>query len=85
MSETIYLTTLMLPCATILLVFGMKYLAATRQAHARLAEESTYRQLATASAQSQADTARLLASMQAAVAQLDERLGRVEQILTQID
>ncbi len=85
MSEAIYLTTLFLPCATILLVFGMKYLAATRQARASLADGEQYRQLAAASTQAQADTARLLASMQATVAELDERLGRVEQILKQID
>lgn len=85
MSQSIYLTTLLLPCVTLLLVFGMKYFAASRQARARIAEDSAVRQIAVTSAQAQADTARLLASLREVVVQLDERLGRVEQILTQID
>ncbi len=41
MSPAIYLTTLCLPLATILLVFGMRYFAQVQQAKAKLANDDT--------------------------------------------
>ena len=41
MSPVIYLTTLCLPLATILLVFGMRYFAQVQQAKAKLANDDT--------------------------------------------
>ena len=46
MSEHIFLITIGLPLATLLLIFGMKYFAAIAQAKARLASDEAYRQLA---------------------------------------
>ena len=39
MSTTVYLLTICLPLATVLLVFGMKYFAMVRQAGARTARD----------------------------------------------
>ena len=39
MSAAIYLTTLILPLGTILLVFGMRYFAQVQQAKAKLAND----------------------------------------------
>ena len=59
MTTILYLLTLMLPLATILIVFGMRYYASVRQASARLANDDAYRQLAeiASAAQSQIATA----------------------------
>ncbi|KLD71591.1 hypothetical protein MUG10_14200 [Xanthomonas prunicola] len=46
MSEHLYLLTICLPLGTILLVFGMRYLAAIRQAKAQLDHNQAYRELA---------------------------------------
>ncbi len=47
MSEHIYLLTILLPLGTLLLIFGMKYFAAARQAQTRILAENAYRDLAT--------------------------------------
>ena len=85
MSSTIYLLTICLPLATVLLVFGMKYFAALQQARARLAEESSWRDLAARAQQAQADTAQALAGIRGTLAELDTRLGNVERILRQVE
>ena len=45
MSESLYLLSICLPLGAIVLVFGMRYFAATQQARARLANDEAYRQL----------------------------------------
>lgn len=45
MSEHIYLITICLPLLTILLVFGMRYFAAVRQAKAKLDHGQAYRDM----------------------------------------
>ena len=85
MTPTIYLLTLSLPLATVLLVFGMKYLSAVQAAKARAANDSAYRELAALGSQSQAETAQALAGIRASLAELDERLGNVERILRQVE
>jgi hypothetical protein len=48
MTATIYLLTLCLPLATILIVFGMRYYAQIQQAKAHKANDDTLRQMADA-------------------------------------
>jgi hypothetical protein len=84
-SPTIYLLTICLPLATVLLIFGMKYLAAVQQARARLAQDEAFRDLAARANQFQADSAQALAGIQATLAALDARLGNVERILKQVE
>lgn len=85
MSLTVYFLSLCLPLLTILLVFGMKYFAAIRQAGARRAEDAAYRELAIRMAQLQGETAAQLAAMQATLARLEERTAAVEHILKQVE
>ena len=85
MTATIYLLTISLPLATVLLVFGMKYFASIRQANARAAQDSAYRELAARGSQSQAETVQALAGIRASLAELDARLGNVERILKQVE
>ena len=85
MSERVYLLTICLPLATILLVFGMRYLSAVMQAKARLASDEAYRQLAEKSAASQAAAATALTSIDATLAELKARVAGVEKILKEVD
>lgn len=85
MSEHVYLLTICLPLATILLVFGMRYLAATQQARARLAYEVAYRQLAEKVAASQAETAIALGIMGTTLSDLTVRLAAVERMLKEVE
>jgi hypothetical protein len=84
-TPTIYLLTLGLPLATVLLVFGMKYFSATQQAKARAANAEAYRELAARASLSQAETAQALAGIRSALGELDTRLGHVERILKQVE
>ena len=85
MSERVYLLTLFLPLATILLVFGMRYLSAVMQARARLASDEAYRQLAEKTAASQAAAATALASIDATLADLKARVASVEKVLKEVE
>ena len=64
MTEFLYLLTICLPLATILIVFGMKYFAAIRQAQARVLEESAYGSLAQKAVAVQSDAAASLSALQ---------------------
>lgn len=85
MSETIFLLTIALPLATVLLVFGMKYFSAVQQARARLANDEAYRRVAEQAATAQAASARALISIDATLSDLKTRLVQVEQILKQVE
>lgn len=85
MSERIYLLTICLPLATILLVFGMRYLSAVMQARARFANDEAYRLLAEKAAASQAASAAALASIDATLADLKARVAGVEKVLREVD
>ena len=78
MAEHVYLLTLLLPLATVLIIFGMKYYAAVQQAKARLASDDAYRQVAEQAAAAQAETA-------AALADLKVRLTEIEKILKEVE
>jgi hypothetical protein len=77
MSTNVYLLTLFLPLATVLLVFGMKYYAMVQQARARTARDDADRRLAD-------DTLAQLAAINAALARLDARMGAVEKVLKEV-
>ena len=85
MSESVFLITIILPLITILAVFAMRYYAAIQQAKARLANDNAYRQIAEQSAAAQAETARRLASMDAALGDLKSRLAAVEKVLKEVE
>jgi len=69
MSEHIYLLTLGLPLATVLVVFGMKYWSAAHKASAEAASAEAYRELA---------------AMQATLASMNGRLAEVETMLKEV-
>ncbi|MBT9597438.1 MAG: hypothetical protein IV094_15765 [Vitreoscilla sp.] len=85
MSESLYLLSICLPLGAIVLVFGMRYFAATQQARARLANDEAYRQLAAEAAATQAQTASALSSIGATLTDLQARLAAVEKILKQVE
>ncbi|HEY0585717.1 MAG TPA: hypothetical protein VGD52_06265 [Pseudoduganella sp.] len=84
MSEHIYLMTLGLPLATVLLVFGMKYWSAAHKARAEAASAEAYRDLAAKSAAAQAEHAAALAAMQATLSNMNSRLAEVETMLKEV-
>jgi hypothetical protein len=85
MSATIYLLTICLPLATILLVFGMRSYSAVQQARLRLANDEAYRQLAEKSAAAQAEAATALASISVTLAELKSRVGAIEKVLKEVE
>lgn len=85
MSTTVYLLTICLPLTTVLLVFGMKYFAMVQQAKARTARDEADRRLADELARTQAETVAQLATMNAALARLDGRMGAVEKVLKEVE
>jgi hypothetical protein len=85
MSEPLYLLSISLPLATILIVFGMKYFAAIRQAHARVLEENAYRSLAQKAVAVQSDAATSLSVLQSELSQINTRLTAVEKILKEVE
>ncbi|MEP7063288.1 MAG: hypothetical protein ABI881_12910 [Betaproteobacteria bacterium] len=58
-----YLLTIGMPLATILLIFGMRYFSAVQQAKARLANDDAYRQIAERAVASQSETSIALKSI----------------------
>jgi hypothetical protein len=85
MTTTLYLLTLMLPLATILIVFGARYYASVQQARARLANDDAYRQLAASAASAQSRIATSLAAMEATLADVRTRMAGVETILKAVE
>ena len=85
MTVTLYLLTLVLPLATILIVFGMRYYAAVQQARARLANDDAYRQLAESASAAQSQIATTLAAMEANLTDVRTRMAAVETILKAVE
>jgi hypothetical protein len=85
MTTTLYLLTLMLPLATILIVFGMRYFAKIREARARLANDNAYRQLAETASATQSRIAASLSVMESALSDVRARLAAVETILKAVE
>ena len=82
---TLYLLTLCLPLATVLIVFGIRCFALSRQAKARLAIDDAYRRIAAQAAAAESQTAAALAAIQAALAEVQARLAGVEKILKEVE
>ena len=85
MPEYLYLLTLLLPLATILLIFGFKYGSAAYQARARSANDTAYRELAQSVAIAQSQTASSLVAMQTELTQITTRLAAVVKILQEVE
>jgi hypothetical protein len=81
MTTTLYLLTLVLPLATILIVFGMRYYAIVQQAKARLANDDAYRQLADRASTAQSQIATSVAALEANLSDVRNRMAAVETIL----
>ena len=85
MTEVLYLLTLVLPLATILIVFGVRSYAAVQQAKARLANDDAYRRLAESASATEAQIATTLAAMEANLADVRTRMAAVETILKAVE
>lgn len=85
MTVTLYLLTLVLPLATILIVFAMRYFAAVQQARARLANDDAYRRLAESASAAQSQIATSLAGMQTSLSDVRNRMAAVETILKAVE
>ena len=85
MSETLYLLSLLLFFGTIVLAFGMKYLAAIRQARARVLVEDAYRELAEKAIEAQSKSAASLTAIEAEIAQIKTRLATIDQVLRAVE
>ena len=84
MSTPLYLISIGLPFATILIIFAMRYFSAIRQARARLANDDAYRQIAEKAASAEAATAAALSAIQAALADAGARLTAIEKVLKDV-
>jgi hypothetical protein len=71
MSEHLYVLTICLPLGTLLLIFGLRYLAAVQQAKARLANDQAYKDMAE--------------QTQAALLDVRARLDGIEKILKAVE
>jgi hypothetical protein len=85
MTAIFYLLTLVLPLATILIVFGMRYYAAVQQARARLANDDAYRQLAESASAAQSQIATSLAAIETNLTDVRTRMAAVETILKAVE
>ncbi|MFC4726681.1 hypothetical protein [Coralloluteibacterium thermophilus] len=79
----LFVTILLL--ATVLAIFAMKFVVATRQARLRAGAEEAYRDLAGRAVAAQRENAEALRALQAGVADLDARLARVEKVLKEVE
>ena len=75
----------MLPLATVLIVFAMRYRATVQQAEARLASDDAYRQLAESASAAQSQIATSLAAMEAGLSDVRTRMAAVETILKAVE
>ncbi|HEY1562458.1 MAG TPA: hypothetical protein VGF71_16440 [Caulobacteraceae bacterium] len=85
MTAIFYLLTLVLPLATILIVFAMRYYALVQQARARLANDDAYRQLAERASAAQSRIATSLAAVETNLADVRTRMAAVETILKAVE
>jgi len=84
MSEFVFFATIGSILGTVLLIFGMKYFSAARQAQSRLLAEDAYRKLAEKAVAAQSENTGVLAALQADVGAIKLRLAAVEQILKEV-
>jgi hypothetical protein len=84
MEEHVYLITLGIVFGTVILVFGMRAFASVQQAKARIAAEQSFRLMAEHAAATQTETAAVLASIRASLADMQARLASVEKMLKDV-
>ncbi len=84
MEVPLFILTITLPCATVLMVFAMRYYSAIQQAKARLANDDAYRQIAQTAASAQSTAALSLTAIQAAISDIQTRLTGVEKLLRDV-
>ena len=85
MTTTLYLLTLLLPLATVLIIFGMRSYTAIQQAKARLANDDAYRQLAESASAAQSRIASSLSAMDTNLTDVRARMAAVETILKAVE
>ena len=85
MTIVLYVLTLVLPLATILIVFAMRYYANVQQARARLANDDAYRKLAESASAAQSQIATSLAAMEAALSDMRTRMAAIEIMLKAVE
>ena len=85
MTATIYLLTICLPLATVLIVFAMKYRASAREAQSRILAEDAYRKLAADAVTAQAGNAATLSAIQGELSEIKTRMASVEKILKAVE
>lgn len=85
MTTILYLLTLVLPLATVLIAVGVRYYAVVQQARARLANDDAYRRLAESASASQSQIAARLAAMEANLSDVRTRMAAVETILKAVE
>jgi Tfp pilus assembly protein PilO len=83
-ANTFLLVTILL-FVTVLLVFGMKYFSAARQAHGLIANATTLRELADKALALQSEAAATLVAVRAELADIKSRLASVEKILKEVE
>ncbi|HEY2178756.1 MAG TPA: hypothetical protein VGH15_09265 [Caulobacteraceae bacterium] len=85
MTTVLYLLTLLLPLATILIVFAMRYYAKVQEARARLANDDAWRRLAESASADQSRIAASLAAMETSLTDVRTRMAAVETILKAVE
>jgi len=80
-----FLLVTILVLITLVLLFGMKYFSAARQAMFRAASDDSLRQLAEMSATAQAASAASLTAVQSDVAEVKTRLAAIEKLLREVE
>lgn len=85
MSESVFFAAFFFPSAAAVLIFGMKYIAAIKQAKVRLEQDETYRELAARSAAAQVETAAALSAARSALADVQSRLAGLEKVLKEVE
>lgn len=85
MSPGIYLFSITMPFATVLVVFGMRYFALVRQARYRFNSDEAYRQVAEKALAAQAEVAQKLGSIDATLSEVRTRVTVIEKVLKEVD
>jgi hypothetical protein len=80
-----FLLLTILGLVTILLIFGMKYFSAGRQARVRFIGEGAYRELAEKGAAAQSSSAATLATIQTDLAEVKAKLAAIEKVLREVE
>ncbi len=70
---------------TALMIFGMKYFSATRQAGQRVLREDTYRKLAEQAAAAHSSSTALLSTLQTDLFETKTRLSNIERLLKEVE